>query len=98
MDSQEDALVAGHSPADDPNWGTEPEQRWGHLLRAGRREPLRSERGAWDLFYPAVARAVRGSRPMPVDPWDAVSTAEVLDAARTAAATARVVAIERRPH
>jgi predicted dehydrogenase len=97
MDGQEAVLVAGHSPADHPNWGTEPEERWGHLHRAGQLETLVSERGAWDLFYPGFARAVRGDGPMPVDPWDAVSTADVLDAARTAAATARVVAIEQRP-
>jgi predicted dehydrogenase len=97
MDGQEDVLVAGHSPVDYPHWGTEPEERWGHLHRAGQREPLVSERGAWDLFYPDFAVAVRGGGPMPVDPWDAVSTAEVLDAARTAAATRRVVAIEQSP-
>ena len=97
MDGQEAVLVAGHSPADYPNWGTEPEERWGQLHRAGQRETFVSERGAWDLFYPGFARAVRGDGPMPVDPWDAISTAEVLDAARTAAATARVVAIEQSP-
>ena len=31
MDSQEEVLVAGHSPADYPNWGAEPERRWGQL-------------------------------------------------------------------
>ena len=50
-----------------------------------------SARGAWDLFYPAFAAAVRGMRPMPVDPWDAVATAAVLDAARTSARTAQVI-------
>ncbi len=97
MDGQEAVLVAGHSPADYPNWGAEPEERWGHLHRAGQRETLVSQRGAWDLFYPGFARAVRGDGPLPVDPWDAISTAEVLDAARTAAATERVVAIEQSP-
>jgi predicted dehydrogenase len=46
--------------------------------------------GAWNLFYPAFAAAVRGTRPVPVDPWDAVATAAVLDAARTSARTAEV--------
>jgi predicted dehydrogenase len=94
MDGQEDVLVAGHSPADYPNWGIEPEERWGRLYRLGGCEPLASERGAWDLFYPGFARAVRDDGPMPVDPWDAVATAVVLDAARTAASTGEVVAIE----
>jgi len=50
-----------------------------------------SARGAWNLFYPAFAAAVRGTQPVPVDPWDAVATATVLDAARTSAHTAQVV-------
>jgi predicted dehydrogenase len=59
--------------------------------RGGKKEPVPSKRGAWNLFYPAFAEAVRGTRPVPVDPWDAVATAAVLDAARTSARTAQVV-------
>ena len=94
MDGQEALLVAGHSPASVPAWGTEPEHRWGRVYRAGQSEPLPSERGAWDTFYPAFATAVRGAGPMPVDPWDAVATAEVLDAARRSAATEQSIRIE----
>jgi predicted dehydrogenase len=55
---------------------------------------LRSERGAWDTFYPAFAAAVRGTGPVPVDPWDAVATAQVLDAARESANARTVVRLE----
>ena len=41
--------------------------------------------------YPAFAAAIRGTQPVPVDPWDAVATAAVLDAARTSARTGQVV-------
>jgi predicted dehydrogenase len=85
MDGQEHLLVAGHSPATYPDWGAEPEQRWGRVFRDGKSEVLRSERGAWDTFYPAFAAAVRGAGPVPVSPWDAVVTAQVLDAARESA-------------
>jgi len=61
--------------------------------RAGRSEPLASERGAWDLFYPALADAIQNGGPLPVDPWDAVATATVLDAARESAETGRVVTV-----
>jgi predicted dehydrogenase len=54
---------------------------------------VRPERGRWDSFYPAFAAAVRGEAPPPVDPWDAVRTMEVLEAARTAAATGRTVSL-----
>jgi predicted dehydrogenase len=93
MESQEEWLVSGRSPAGDTGWGIEPEERWGRLYRNGRSEPLASERGAWDTFYPAFAAAVRGTGPVPVDPWDAVATATVLDAARRSAAAGQVVTI-----
>ncbi len=97
MDIQEDLLVAGHSPASYAAWGVEPERRWGHVFRGGHAELLASERGAWDLFYPAFAAAVRGTGSVPVDPWDAVATAEVLDAARQSAEAGRVIAVESSP-
>jgi predicted dehydrogenase len=94
MDSQEELLVAGHSPATYPEWGSEPEAKWGRLFRAGQAEPLPAERGAWDSFYPTFAAAVSGAGPLPVDPWDAVATAQVLDRARESAVTGQVSAVE----
>ncbi len=94
MDGQEDLLVAGQAPATHPGWGTEPADRWGQLIRDNQAESLPSERGAWDSFYPAFAAAVRGAGPVPVDPWDAVATATVLDAARQSAVTGQVITIE----
>jgi predicted dehydrogenase len=94
MDGQEHRLVAGHSPATDADWGVEPEQRWGQLFRDGTSEALRSERGAWDTYYPTFAAAVRGEGPVPVSPWDAVATAQVLDAARKSAVERAVIRLD----
>lgn len=92
VDGQEAQLRDGGSPAKAAGqWGTEPPERWGRLHRGDVSEPVPSARGSWDLFYPAFAAALRGERPMPVNPWDAVATAAVLDAARTSARTAQVV-------
>jgi predicted dehydrogenase len=92
VDGQEAQLRSGASPASEgERWGVEPPERWGHLLRGDAGEPVPSVRGAWNLFYPAFAAAVRGTQPVPVDPWDAVATAAVLDAARLSARTAQVV-------
>jgi predicted dehydrogenase len=41
-----------------------------------------TERGRWNRFYELWVDAVRGRGTVPVDPWDAVRTATVLDAAR----------------
>lgn len=94
MDGQEDALVAGRTPASEgAGWGREPEAAWGTLHRGDEREPVPSERGRWDQFYEQLAAAVRGTGPVPVDPWDAVATATVLDAARRSAADGTTVEV-----
>lgn len=97
MDVQESQLLAGHSPATlGSAWGQEPESAWGSLRRGPTSEPVPSERGRWDAFYPAFAAAVRGEGPVPVDPWDAVRTATVLDAARRSAESGRLVVLDGR--
>ncbi|HEY0240390.1 MAG TPA: Gfo/Idh/MocA family oxidoreductase, partial [Friedmanniella sp.] len=87
MDGQEDALVAGRTPGSAGDvWGREPRAAWGTLHHGTESEVVPSERGRWDQFYEQLAAAVRGRAPVPVDPWDAVATATVLDAARLSAA------------
>jgi predicted dehydrogenase len=63
------------------------------LYRGATGAPVRSERGRWDVYYPAIAAAVRGEGAVPVDPWDAVRTMDVLDAARISAATGETVGL-----
>ena len=94
MDGQEALLKAGRTPARlGERWGAEPEHAWGRLHRGTTGAPVPSERGRWDTFYPAVAAAVRGDAPVPVDPWDAVRTMQILDAARTSAETGQAVTL-----
>ncbi len=94
MDVQEELLLAGESPRTlGERWGVEPEDRWGHLAGGDGRRAVPTLRGRWDTYYPALARAVRGEGPLPVDPWDAVATADVLEAARTSATSGRVVTL-----
>jgi predicted dehydrogenase len=94
LDSQEAVLKAGKSPKDlGDRWGVEPEQAWGRLYRGATGATVRSERGRWDTFYPAFAKAFLGEGPVPVDPWDAVRTMDVLDAARISAVTGETVGL-----
>ena len=94
LDGQEDALSPGRSPATEGDgWGTEPPERWGRLQRGEISEPVPSERGRWDTYYPAFAAAVRGEGPVPVDPRDAVASLTVIDAIRASAAQRRAVEI-----
>ncbi|WP_229673809.1 Gfo/Idh/MocA family protein [Nakamurella endophytica] len=94
FDVQEQQLKDGGSPASlGAEWGVEPPSAWGTLTTADGSRPVPSERGRWDVFYPAVAAAVSGRGAVPVDPRDAVATAEVLDAARESARTGRLVPV-----
>ena len=92
FDVQEEQLKEGGSPASlGEGWGVEPESAWGQLYNESGSSRVPSERGRWDSYYPAVARAMAGEGPPPVEPVDAVRTAQVLDAARESAATGTVV-------
>ena len=69
----------------------------GWLVAGQERTPVATAPGGHGDFYPAVLRALAEPDPaarqaaMPVDPWDAVATARVLEAARVSAAERRVV-------
>jgi predicted dehydrogenase len=94
MDGQEELLLAGHTPASlGPAWGTEPANRWGRVHRGDDGEIVPTLPGAWNGFYPAFARAVRGLGPVPVNARDSVATATVLDAARRSATEGGVIGI-----
>ena len=90
-DTQEDLLVAGSSPATSTTWGVEVASDLDRLHTGSASAAIRLERGAWDTFYPAFARAVRGEGPPPVDAADAVRNADVLDSARISAESGVVV-------
>lgn len=63
----------------------------GWLYHGADREPVARAAGGHDDFYPAVRSWLAGEGPIPVDPLDALHTAEVLDAARRSAASGEVV-------
>jgi scyllo-inositol 2-dehydrogenase (NADP+) len=93
LDGQEDALRSGARPDQAPDWGSEPETRWGRLVGGEESEPVSSERGDWPRFYALLVRALRDGDPPPVDPRDAVATLRVLEAARRSAGSREVVAL-----
>ncbi|WP_369374340.1 Gfo/Idh/MocA family oxidoreductase [Promicromonospora sp. Populi] len=69
----------------------QPEGTLGWLVRGRERTAVPQPRGGHDDFYPAVAEWLAGEAEVPVDPADAVRTAEVLDAARRSAQEGRLV-------
>lgn len=86
-DTQEDVLVTGARPATYGTWGVEAASDLDRIFTVSGSAPVTLARGAWDTYYPAFARAVRGEGPAPVDAADAVATADVLEAARVSAAS-----------
>ncbi len=68
-----------------------PNEGW--LVHGEQTTPVPRAPGEYADFYRAVARWATGTEGPPVDPWDAVRTAEVLDAARWSSAERRRVPI-----
>ena len=97
-DSQEEVLVAGTAPTAGVPWGRETDSALDRVVTPGGSAAVSLVPGAWDTFYPAFARAVRGLGPAPVAGSDAVATAVVLDAARLSADSGQVVRIAPSPN
>jgi predicted dehydrogenase len=91
LDVQEDALRAGELPGG-PEWGREPEEAWGVVGAGDDVRPVPTEPGAYQDFYRGLVASLRDGAPPPVDPQDAVSGLEVLEAARASAGKGKVIA------
>ena len=90
LDGQEAALRARRTPAD-AGWGETPPAEYGLLGAAEEARPYPTLPGAYQEYYAGIAEALRGRAPVPVAARDAVSTLDVLAAARLSAAERRVV-------
>jgi predicted dehydrogenase len=81
-DVQEAALRAGERP-DKTGWGEEPREHWGSLGVGDAAMPVRSEPGAYQQFYAGILAALKNGAPPPVDPQDAVTGLEIIEACLT---------------
>jgi predicted dehydrogenase len=92
-DTQEDVLITGATPASRDTWGVEAASERDRIFTRSSSAPVALARGAWDTYYPAFARSVRGQGRPPVEAVDAVATADVLEAARLSAASRESVSM-----
>lgn len=96
----EAAYVQADFPGESHVWAAQADADAGHsgwLYRGDSREPVERAVSSQADLYRAVALALSADDPqgaMPVDPWDAVHTLSVVDAARVSAAEERVVLVE----
>jgi len=85
LDPQEDALRGGGTPRDQ-GWGIEADDHSGVLVEysGGNRveSVIKSEPGAYQVFYSQFRDAILTGGPLPVDPRDALNTMRVIDLAR----------------
>lgn len=93
-DVQAQSVFAGKRPAQSPaEWGYELEDRWGTLHTDDGVVKVPSEQGSYQSYYTEFAAAVRSEGPQPVPASEVIHTLEVLDIARRAAETGRVIAL-----
>lgn len=94
LDGQEEAAFAGLTPrSEGERWGVEEHRRWGWFEHGDHRERVPSERGCWLEFYRQLQCAVDEQGTNPVNPYEAIASAQVMDAARLSAKEARVVVL-----
>lgn len=80
LDQQERALRVDGAMPSDP--GFDHDTRVAHFGAGDERATIALDPGSYQDFYDAVAAAIRGQGPVPVDPRDAVRTMEILEEAR----------------
>ncbi|MEJ6548853.1 Gfo/Idh/MocA family oxidoreductase [Corynebacterium sp. USCH3] len=85
IDGQEQALKDGLRPGD-PGFGVTPPERWGVVSAGDESRQVETLRGDYADFYRELGAAVRGERPVPVDPADAVGVLEIIEQAFAKAA------------
>jgi len=95
MDVQEEALKAGLSPKDIPNWGEEPAELWGtlntdfnNLHVIGKVE---SERGDYSGYYANIYKAMIGEEQLLVTPETARNTIRIIEVAMESSEEKRIV-------
>ena len=89
LDPQEAALSEGRLPRDG-DWGREPREQWGTLMRDRGEEIIETLPGSYQSFYENVRDVIRGRARLAVDPEQARTTIEIIERAMESAPAARV--------
>ena len=94
LDTQEAALKAGESPLAEAFGAAGDALRVTFTGADGRSEDLPVLPGRWLSYYEAMAAAVCGEGPVPVDPADARAGLRLIEAARASAAQGKTIRLE----
>ncbi|MDX9800537.1 MAG: oxidoreductase [Spirochaetia bacterium] len=97
-DVQEEALKMGKSPADDENWGSEPESIWGVLNTEieglNFRGKIESIKGDYRKFYKNTADSVSGRESPVVSAQDGRNTIRIIELAFESSRAGRTMAFK----
>ncbi|MEU9131784.1 Gfo/Idh/MocA family oxidoreductase [Kitasatospora sp. NPDC048540] len=93
MDPQEGDLRAGRRPGDGGAWGADDPASYGTLGTDEHAAAVPTDHGDYPAYYAGIAASLATGTPPPVDPFDAVATLTVLEAARASAITGSVAPI-----
>lgn len=90
-DVQEEALKKGLNPADNPDWGTEPEETWGKLNTLDEDKKIKSLKGDYRRLYENVYKAILDQEPLLVNAEQARDVIKVIELACQSNAAKRVI-------
>lgn len=99
LDVQEEALNSGALPADDENWGAEPEEIWGTINTTYNgisfRGKVQSEAGNYLRFYENLYASLNDQEELQVKPAQARNTIRVIELAMKSNEEKRTVTFEK---
>ncbi len=93
LDPQEQNLINGMRPVVDQPWGTYPADSAGLIGIPDNRQPVQMIDGDYRLFWRQLASALNGEAAPPVTIEQALSVADVLDAAKQSSAQRQTVTL-----
>ncbi|KLV05593.1 oxidoreductase [Photobacterium aquae] len=94
LDPQEDRLKAGVLPVAE-DWADEIPEQYGRLYTEEGVEPVATERGGYQHYFRAVAKAIRHGEPVPVSAEDALWNIRLIEMALESSQSGKTVTVTR---
>lgn len=80
-DIQEELMLQGLKPKNNPQWGIEPKEIWGKLNTIDESVLVESERGDYSRFYQNIYNTITGSEELIVKPEEARDVIKIIELA-----------------
>jgi scyllo-inositol 2-dehydrogenase (NADP+) len=93
LDIQESKFKAGQRPEGE-DWGVEPKEKWGKVIRNDSEIPFSTENGDYRVFYKNIGNAILGKESLLVSIPQAVSVLKIIEAAFVSSAQGRTISRE----